>query len=406
MAFEFGLFNEFSDPVAMRDPVIFAVAKAINLGPWVGQFYQAMGANQEMLTAKAFDVYNRTKTSRDGVIGTTAWGSSGATGLSMTADAVKGLTVGHVLKVGDEVVIVKSVNRSANTIDVLARGAGGTTAAAHSAGAAYSVIGFAGQDEDLKNVESVNEKTASYQNYCQTIFETIDWTKHSELLTKGYSEQNASIVLVREAEIRTAEMLARMAIHGVKYKQTSSTTRYMSAGLISQLTDNNSGTRSTLTYNASGDITQAKLMAALKQVFDKGGNPDTIWVNPTVKTYINNMPFANTSLTFNTTTGDHTAGGQYVSRIDYEGALLNVRVDADMPSSAIAIVTMASCKKNWLENDGLRLVDEPQKSSREMRKSLQGSLGFAIENVGLDHILVTGITGGPTERIYKTASAN
>lgn len=402
MAFEFGLFTEFSDPVAMRDPVIFAVAKAIQLGPWVGQFYQAMGANQESLTAKAFDVYNRSKTSRDGVIGATAWGASGATGLSMTADAVKGLTVGHVLKVGDEVVIVKSVDRSANTIDVLARGAGGTTAAAHSAGAAYSVIGFAGEDEDLKNVESVNEKTAAYQNYCQTIFETIDWTKHGEYLTKGYSEQNASILLVREAEIRTAEMLARMAIHGVKMKQVGSTTRYMSAGLISQLTDTNSGTRETLTYNASGDLTQAKLMAALKQIFDKGGNPDTIWVNPTVKSYINNMPFANTSLNFNTNTGDHTAGGQYVSKVDYEGAILNVRVDADMPTNALAIVTMASCKKNWLENDGLRLVDEPQKSSREMRKSLQGSLGFAIENVGLDHLLVTGITGGPTERVYKT----
>lgn len=412
MAFEFGLFNEFSDPVAMRDPVIFAVAKAIQLGPWVGQFYQAMGANQEMLSAKAFDVYNRSKTSRDGVIGisgstaTPAWDDDDTTSLKMSADAVKGITVGHVLKVEDEVVIVKSVNRSANTIDVLARGAGGTTAASHDSGASFSVIGFAGEDEDLKNVESVNEKTASYQNFVQTVFETIDWTKHSELLTKGYSEQNASILLVREAEIRTAEMLARMAIHGVKMKQVGSTTRYMSAGLISQLTDNNSGTRETLTYNASGDITQAKLMAALKQIFDKGGNPDTIWVNPTVKTYINNMPFANTSLTFNTTTGDHTAGGQYVSAIDYEGAILRVRVDADMPTNALAIVTMASCKKNWLENDGLRLVDEPQKSSREMRKSLQGSLGFAIENVGLDHLLVTGITGGPTERIYKTASAN
>jgi len=406
MAFEFGLFTEFSDPVAMRDPVIYAVAKAINLGPWVGQFYQAMGANQESLTAKAFDVYNRSKTSRDGVIGASNWTNSATTGLSMTADAVKGLTVGHVLKVGDEVVIVKSVDRSNNTIDVLARGAGGTTAAAHTAGAAYSVIGFAGEDEDLKNVESVNEKTANYQNFVQTIFETIDWTKHSEMLTKGYTEQNASIVLVREAEIRAAEMLARMAIHGVKMKQVGSTTRYMSAGLLAQLTDTNSGTRSTLTYNASGDLTQAKLMAALKQIFDKGGNPDTIWVNPTVKTYINNMPFANTSLTFNTTTGDHTAGGQYVSKVDYEGALLNVRVDADMPTNSLAIVTMASCKKNWLENDGLRLVDEPQKSSREMRKSLQGSLGFAIEGVGQDHLLVTGITGGPTERIYKTASAS
>ena len=413
MAFSFGQFNEFSDSVATNDPVIFAVAKAINLGPWTGAFYEAMGAPGVTINSKEFEIYNRSETSRNGVIGvnastasTTAWDNDDTSDLPMTADAVKGLTVGHVLKVGDEVVIVKEVDRSNNTIDVLARGAAGTTAASHSNSTPFTVIGFAGQDEDLKNVESVNETTAKYTNYIQTVFETIDWTKHSEYISKGLSEQEASIMLVREAEIRVAKMLATMSVNGIKLKQTSSTTRWMSAGLLAQLQDNNSGTRSTLTYNASGDLTEAKLLAALKQCFAAGGSPDTIWVNPTVKGYINTFNVANSSLAINTMKEDHTAGGQYVSAIDYEGAVLRVRVDNDLPSSVAAIVTMANCKKGWMEGDGLRLVDEPQKSSREMRKSLQGSLGFAIEGVGHDHILITGITGGPTERIYKTASAN
>jgi hypothetical protein len=268
------------------------------------------------------------------------------------------------------------------------------------------VIGFAGRDEDLKAVESVNETTSKYVNYIQTVFETIDWTKHAEMISKGLSEQEASIMLVREAEIRVAKMLATMSINGYKLKQNSSTTRWMSAGLLQQLQDNNGGTRPVLTYNASGDLTEAKLLAALKQCFAAGGAPDTIWVNPTVKGYINCFNIANSSLAINAMKDDHTAGGQYVSAIDFEGAILRVRVDADLPSSAAAIVTQANCRKGWLENDGLRLVDEPQASSREMRKSLQGSLGFAIEGVGHDHILITGITGGPSERIYKTASAN
>lgn len=406
MSFEYGMFNEFSDSVATRDPVIFALSKMINLGPWTGQFYQSMIAPENTLDAKVFEVFNRSKTSRDGVIGASNWDDDDVSGLSMTSTGVKGLTVGHVLLVGSEQVIVKSVNRSANTIDVFARGAGGTTAAAHTAGAAFKVIGFAGQDEDLKNVESVNEVTAKYENYVQTVFETVDWTNHGDLLTKGHSEESASILLTREAAVRVAEMLARMSIFGVKYKQTSGTTRYMSAGLLAQLQDNNSGTRETLTYNASGDLTEAKLLAAIKQVLAKGGNPDTIWCSPTVKGYINNFNIANSSLAIAAAKGDHTAGGQYVTHIDYEGKILAVKVDADIPNANLAIVTSGSIKKGWLVDDGLRLVDEPPKSSREHRKSLQGSVGFAIENVGQDHLLMTGITGGPSDRVYKTASTN
>jgi hypothetical protein len=49
----------------------------------------------------------------------------------MTAAAVAVLTVGDVLQVENELVIVKSVDRGANTIDVFGRGHGGTSAAAH-----------------------------------------------------------------------------------------------------------------------------------------------------------------------------------------------------------------------------------------------------------------------------------
>jgi hypothetical protein len=72
-----------------------------------------------------------------------------------------------------------------------------------------------------------------------------------------------------------------------------------------------------------------------------------------------------------------------------------------MPAGSIAIVNQAKCKKGWLSDDGLRLADEPSLSSREMRKSLQGSVGFLIEDVGADHLLLTGITGGTAERVYK-----
>lgn len=405
MAFAFGQFNEFSDSVTHGNPIIEAVAKAIQLGPFAGKFYAAMGAPAASLTQKEFKVYTRTKTSRDGAIGADGWSSASAvSGLPINADSLKGLTIGHVLDVGGEVVIISAVDRSAGTIDVHRRGEGGTAAKTHSAGATFEVIGFAGSDTDLKNVESVSESTGSWNNYVQTVFETIDWTKHGELTRQGLSDSNAVMLLVREAEIRVAELLSRMSIRGVKAAVSGGVGRFMSAGLLAQIGD--VANRNAMTYDVGGVLTEEKFKAALKQRFDTGGTVNTIWVSPTVKDYINAFVAANSTVSLTDSKGNHTAGGIYVDSYNYEGAMLNVRVDSDMPDDRIAIVNQSKCKKGWLSNDGLRLVDEPAASSREKRKSLQGSIGFLIEDVGADHLLLTGITGGSTERVYKVQNVS
>lgn len=398
MAFNFGQFNEFGDSVTKGDPVIEAVAKAIELGPYTGRFYQSMGAPAETLTQREFDVYKRTKTSRDGTIDAD-WDNDDVEGLGVSDDFAKGITVGHVLDIEGEIVVVKSVNRTNGTIAVYARGDGSTTAAAHTSGAAVKVRGFAGSDTDLKNVESISESTGTWRNYCQTIFETIDWTKLAELERKGINTANMVQTLVREAEIRVAEMLAKMAIYGVKNQATDGTKRFMSAGLLQQLGDTTN--RGAYTYNVNGALTEAKLKAALKYLFDRGGNATTIWCSPTQKPWLDAFIGAMPAVTIVSGKEDHTAGGIYADRYNYQGKVLNIDVDADLPDGKLAIVNAAKCKKGWLENDGLRLVDEPAASSREKRRSLQGSVGFLIEDVGVDHILLYGITGGSAERVHN-----
>lgn len=403
MAFAFGQFNEFSDSVTRHDPVIEAVARAINIGTFKGRFFQAMGAPAATITQKAFEVYTRSKTSRNGTIDAN-WDDDDTTGLGVSDSSLNGLTIGHVLDIGGEIVVISGINRSAGTISVYKRGDGGSTAAAHSSGAAFEVIGFAGNDTDLKNVESMTESTSKWENYVQTVFEVIDWTKHGELTRKGLDSANATALLIQEAQIRVAELLSIMAIRGVKAKAISDATRYMSAGLLAQLSDTtNRGAR---TYDVNGVLTETKFKAALKNLFDNGGTANTIWVSPTCKEYINAFLGANSMVTLTADASKHTAGGVYVDSYNYEGKILQVEVDVDMPNDKIAIVNQAKCKKGWLSDDGLRLVDEPTKSSREKRKSLQGSLGFLIEDVGVDHILLTGITGGSTDRVHKVNVTN
>lgn len=405
MPFEFGYFTEFSDPVTKADPVVAAVAKAIELNQWTGKVYESMGAPSVQLSSKEYEVYTRSKTARVGAVGTGGWDAEKTADLPVSADFAKGITRGTVLEVGDEAVIVKTVDRSANTISVFQRGDGGT-AAAHTAADPIRVIGFAGNDTDLKDVEGYHEKTAVYKNFVQSVFEIIDWTLHGEYMRKGMTDAQAKATLIREAEIRVAELLSMMAVNGYKLDSQNGKTRYMSAGLLRQLADNAGGTREILTYNVNGDLTEEKLLAAVKQCFLAGGAPDTIWCSPTVKSYINAFNSANSSLAINANKEDHGAGGLYVDHLDFEGNVLNVRVDAAIPDGKVAVVKQADLKKGWLEGDGLRLVDEPSPSSRETRKSLQGSVGFIVENVGLNHILLTGITGGTTERVYKTKTVS
>ena len=73
MPFEFGYFTEFSDPVTKADPVVAAVAKAIELNQWTGKVYESMGAPSVQLSSKEYEVYTRSKTARVGAVGAGGW---------------------------------------------------------------------------------------------------------------------------------------------------------------------------------------------------------------------------------------------------------------------------------------------------------------------------------------------
>ncbi len=392
MAFNFGTVTEFDDANSIHDPIVQAAAKAITLPRFKGVFYQEMGAPQAPVISREFDIYSRSKSARNGVIGdgTTGWADGVATtSLPMTAAAIKGLTVGHVLKVEDEVVQVKSVNRTANTIDVKGRGLGGTTGAAHANATAFTVIGFAGLDSDLKNVESISESTLKYKNYVQTVFELLDWEKGAELARKGLAAASIVAILRQEAAYRVAEMLSLMAIHG--YKQVGSAgVSWMSAGLLAQLADTASGARPVLSYNVGGALTETKLKAALEEVFLVGA-PSQLLCSFKNKQTINSFITGNSAVQVTTDIKNKIAGLDRVDYYDFEGMLLEVKVDADMPDDKIAVISPRQCRKGWLQNDTLQNVTEPAASSREKRESIQGSVGFVIEGVGYDHTYLYGI---------------
>lgn len=390
MAFNIGLTTEYDDANSILDPLVLSAAQAVNLGFNQGRFWQAMGAPSQAITQKVFEIYSRSLTSLSGVVGdgaATGWVDGVATtNLPMTAAGVNVLTVGTVMQVESEVVVVKSVNRTANTIDVFERGAGATTGAAHVDTTPYVVLSSAGNSTDLVNVESRTENTLLYTNYGQTMFETIDYTLEDEIIgRKALDPANYVTFMQEEAMKRVSAKLSSTAILGIK-RQGIKTIPPMSAGLLEQLADTAGATRPVLSYNvSSAAFDEPKLKAALEEVFVRG-NPDTIVLSQKNKNIMNtfNNSYIQTPRT-------DQAAGVTISRYEYEGKSLLVMVDSDMPDDKVAIVNLGLCKKGWLPADVMRFVDEPSTSSREKRGSLQGTFGIEIVDVGYEHIYMYGI---------------
>lgn len=394
MAFDFGSYSQFDDSVTIAHPTIATAADVIQLPRYTGMLWQAMGAPEAPIDTQDFEIYNRSRTARSGEVGTGGWADgSTTTSLPISQGLAQGITVGQVLQIEDEYVVVKEVtSRSASaTIDVWARGAGGTTGAAHVATTPIYSRGFAGQDLDLKNVESVFEQTGKYTNYMQTFFETIDWQKRGKILKrKGLSEDQVDGILVKEAALRLAKNLSLSTIYGKKQVGSEGSSPYMSAGILDQLADTSSGARPVLSYNAAGAFTETVLQAAISAVHLEGA-PTQIWMNLKNKDIFDGFNYAKTALDVVTDKSDKVAG-QSLDFYEYQGVVFEAMIDNDLPNDKVLILDPSKMWKGWQVGDGLARMEEPTLSSREFRESLQGSVGFGVDGVGYDHTYIYGLT--------------
>lgn len=386
MAMDVGLHWHLDDSNSITDPVILGMAKTIELGAWEGKIWNMLNAPQEQVNDYRYELYDRSRTGLTGTIGDgsgTGWTDSATTDLPLPSATIGILTVGDVVLVEDEQVVVKSVDRTANTIDVWKRGYGSTTAAAHADTTACEIIGKATHDVDLKNVESFAEQTGKYTNYVQTIVETIDMTFTDEIQARKEFQQRPQ--LIEEALDRIFRRLSKSCILarqevGTKSPQVPQST----AGILHQLSDGG-GVRTPLRYNASGESDPVSILqSALVSIWDNGGNPDTILINPS-----NKRKFDPLMEQFIRMSRDEARviGTDNGTAFQFQGKTLPFVQDQDVPTDRIPIVTKRKLEKGWRVGDILRgPVKEPQNSSRELRFSMQGSFFINVRGVGVDHI--------------------
>lgn len=223
------------------------------------------------------------------------WANSGTTGLKVTADLAWKITNYAALKVENEIVIVKSVDVSASTIEVYERWYGSTSAAAHADQVEALIIGF-NYIHGVKDIEAyiVGEDVRSYFVAKNTV-PSVAYTKENLTeLRKAYGEAGMTNYIDAQVNMMDKNLLINMnksVLYSSGEKPTA-TKPWMVVGLLEE-----ASTRGNLVTTFGAISSVEKLNAALTASRNKGGIANTILCGPASFDDIQKLAKSETSLT-------------------------------------------------------------------------------------------------------------
>lgn len=387
MALDLGLHTTLNDSTSALDPEVIAIAERITKlqSPEFGQVWNLFGNRKPFITDE-FEVLTRTNTAAEVVVTATGGGAdwdtnSDTTALPVSAGTIDRITIGSILLVEDEIVVVKSVNRTGNTIDVYERGSGESAAAAHGTGAITAkVIGHAHR-EGTNDAEARAETTEKITNYLQLVEEVVDLSKEDSDQARKFGQTEE--VLKAEAMERVIEGLARTAIYGVARQETSAIPA-QTRGMLQHL-NLSAGIKTAV----SGAFTETSLKNILDDVREAGGTVNAIVMNVAKKRIANGFTGADA---IQTSRSDRE-GGQVLDAYIADGlGRIPFIVDLDMPSDQVALVNTRFMEKGWKANDQLQFKPETNVGSREKKETLQGKFGLAMQQIGRSHAVLTDLS--------------
>ena len=390
--FDLGMHTTLDDANSKLDPEVLAISARITptQAREFGRVWDLFTPRPTPFITDEFEILVRNYTNpvvNDGTSGAgLLWDSASTTdALPISSATIDRITIGDVLKFNDEIVVVKAVDRTGNTIDVYERGAGETSGAQHYSGSGGSgstikIVGNA-HEEGKVQPEAMAEGTTKFTNYMQLVEEVVDLSKADT--DQARKTGRTADTLRQEAVERVIRDLARTAIDGVSRAPAAGFPQ-MTRGLLQWL--NLSGGIKT---NVAGAFTEATLRTILNDVRVAGGSPSAIVMSVNKKVTFNAFTSADA---VNQDVNDRAAG-RIVERYLADGlGAIPVVVDLDFPDDTVAVVDTRKMIKGWKENDTLRFVEETNTNSREKKETLQGKFGLAVENVGQSHGLLTGLT--------------
>ncbi len=205
----------------------------------------------------------------DAINDVSGWNDTDTTGL--TVDDASKFQDGHILLVENEKLVVKSVNTSANTLEVYGRGFGDTSAAAHADDTPVYIVGMARLEGDDADYGPIVDISAPY-NYTSIFQKAIKVSGTLQAISQ-HGIEDEFLYQANKAVPHLLRLVERMAFYGERVEGTASAPR-SSGGLGIFITNN--------TVNAGGAIAKADIDGLMEEIIMDGGFPDLLVMNPRV----------------------------------------------------------------------------------------------------------------------------
>lgn len=202
------------------------------------------------------------------------------TALPVPAGTIGNLRVGDMLLLpatGDEVVVIKSIDLSGNTIDLYSRGHGSTNGTAQGAAQFTAKIIGNAQIETGDPIDSNYVSLTDKYNYAQ-IFEDVIQVSGSKRRTQNVAGDEHDRQVIKKLK----ELLISLNLtlqEGIGAKDDTNKFRTM-FGLRELCTT---------TYNVNGALTVAKVYGAVKALIQAGGTPTSIHASINQTSAINQL---------------------------------------------------------------------------------------------------------------------
>lgn len=177
---------------------------------------------------------------------------------------------GDAILIDSEYMVVSAVDTAGNTVTVYARDYGGTNAT-HATNAVITIVGEARLEGDDADFSSFVDITAPY-NYTSIYQDALKLTGTMAKLDQ-YGINDAFSYQANKKVPGLLMRIERALFHGIRAAGSATTPR--SAGGLPTFITNN-------TVNAGGTIVKADVDDIMEAIYNDGGSPDILCLNPAV----------------------------------------------------------------------------------------------------------------------------
>lgn len=288
-----------------------------------------IGAAVNSMTIK---VPSEDETVYEGLIGTWADGTD-TTALPVSATLAGLVTNYTLLQVEDEQVVVKSVDRTANTIDVYKRGHGGTTGAAHANTVSAKIISH-NYVVGSKDIESRVLGDTVYTYYvAKNTIPSVTFTKEDlNIKRQSFGEEGRMDYVMSQISRMDKELLIEMN-KSVIYSGGEAATATTPGSVVGILAE--AMTRGNI-VSSFGAITIEKIEAGLTASRNKGGFANVVLCGAAAFDKINSL--ANYDLTVSVPDRLQIVLGASVAAISTKVGLLAPVLDTSFPDDKFVVL--------------------------------------------------------------------